>query len=95
MKPYVLSLAAGLLVGVIYGLINVRSPAPPVIALVGLFGILLGEQVVPLAKRLIAQQSVSVSAIQEDCGAHVFGRLPGRCRGSAADLTKAASTHES
>lgn len=95
MKPYVLSLAAGLLVGVIYGLINVRSPAPPVIALVGLFGILLGEQVVPLAKRLIAQQSVSVSAIQEDCGAHVFGRLPGRCGGSAADLAKVPSAHDS
>lgn len=56
MKPYILSLAAGLLVGFVYGLINVRSPAPPVIALVGLFGILLGEQVVPLAKRLIESQ---------------------------------------
>ena len=95
MKPYVLSLAAGLLVGVVYGLINVRSPAPPVIALVGLLGILLGEQVVPLAKRLIAQQTVSVSTIQEDCGAHVFGRLPGRCGGSAADLTKAPAARDS
>jgi XapX domain-containing protein len=95
MKPYVLSLAAGLLVGVIYGLINVRSPAPPVIALVGLFGILLGEQVVPLAKRLIAQESVSVSTIQEDCGAHMFGRLPGRCGGSAADLSNVPSAHDS
>ena len=36
MKPYVLSLALGLLVGVIYALFQVRSPAPPVIALVGL-----------------------------------------------------------
>lgn len=50
MKAYVLSLAAGLLVGVIYGLLNVRSPAPPVIALVGLFGILLGERGVALVK---------------------------------------------
>lgn len=89
MKPYILSLAAGLLVGIVYGLINVRSPAPPVIALVGLFGILLGEQVVPFAKRLIDRQPVSASVIQEDCGAHVFGRLPGRCGGSAADLTRA------
>jgi len=36
MKIYVLSLSVGLLVGVIYGVLNVRSPAPPVIALVGL-----------------------------------------------------------
>ena len=54
MKIYVLSLAVGLLVGVIYGVLNVRSPAPPVIALVGLLGILLGEQLVPLAKRLVS-----------------------------------------
>ncbi|TXD71656.1 DUF1427 family protein, partial [Mitsuaria sp. TWR114] len=38
MNAYVLSAAVGLLVGVIYGLLNVRSPAPPVIALVGLLG---------------------------------------------------------
>mgnify|MGYP000632601126 CR=1 FL=1 len=44
MKLYLISLAVGLLVGVIYGVLNVRSPAPPVIALVGLLGILIGEQ---------------------------------------------------
>ena len=42
-QPYAISLAVGLLVGVIYGLLNVRSPAPPIIALLGLLGILLGE----------------------------------------------------
>ena len=31
MKVYLLSLGAGLLVGVIYSLLNVRSPAPPVV----------------------------------------------------------------
>ena len=49
MKVYVLSLGAGLLVGVIYSLLNVRSPAPPLVALVGLLGILAGEQIVPVA----------------------------------------------
>jgi XapX domain-containing protein len=43
MKPYLISLGAGVLVGVIYALLGVRSPAPPVIALVGLGGILIGE----------------------------------------------------
>jgi len=44
MKIYLMSLGAGVLVGVVYSLVNVRSPAPPVVALVGLLGILLGEQ---------------------------------------------------
>lgn len=50
MMTYLLSLGAGLLVGVIYSFIGVRSPAPPYIALVGLLGILIGEQVFPLVK---------------------------------------------
>ena len=40
MKIYLLSLGAGLLVGVIYSLLNVRSPAPPLVALVGCSGFL-------------------------------------------------------
>ncbi|KZY34116.1 hypothetical protein A3731_06405 [Roseovarius sp. HI0049] len=43
LHPYILSLAAGLAIGVIYGLISVRSPAPPIIALLGLLGMLAGE----------------------------------------------------
>lgn len=50
---YLVSLGAGLLAGVLYGLIGVRSPAPPAIALIGLLGMLLGEQAVPLVKHLI------------------------------------------
>lgn len=49
MKPYLVSLAVGVLVGAIYALLRVRSPAPPVIALVGLLGMLIGEQGVGLA----------------------------------------------
>ncbi|MCR0982355.1 XapX domain-containing protein [Roseomonas populi] len=77
MKPYLLSLCAGLLVGVVYGLIGVRSPAPPVIALMGLLGILLGEQVVPVIKRMLDGHS-PISAIWHPGSAqHLFGRLPG------------------
>lgn len=46
MLPYLLSLGAGLAVGVAYGLVGVKSPAPPVIALVGLLGMLMGEMAV-------------------------------------------------
>jgi XapX domain-containing protein len=44
--PYAISLAVGLGIGVIYGVLNVRSPAPPIIALIGLLGILAGETAV-------------------------------------------------
>jgi XapX domain-containing protein len=76
MRMYAVALAAGVLVGVFYGCIGVRSPAPPVVALVGLFGILLGEQVVPLTKRLLAGHRVDVSWVRSDCAPHVFGELP-------------------
>lgn len=76
MKPYVLSLALGLLVGVIYALFQVRSPAPPVIALVGLLGILLGEQIPPLIKSWIKPDAVAVSWLQHQVKPHVFGELP-------------------
>ena len=51
MAGYLISLAMGLAVGVAYGLLHVRSPAPPLIALVGLLGMVLGEQAVDMAKR--------------------------------------------
>lgn len=76
MKFYLISLAVGILVGVIYGLLNVRSPAPPVVALVGLLGILLGEQAVPLAKRLMDGTPVNISWFHSQCMPHVFGELP-------------------
>ncbi len=73
MKPYVLSLGAGLLVGVVYALIGVRSPAPPVIALVGLLGILLGEQIIPVAKRLLNRSPVRDYLKTADCAGQVLG----------------------
>jgi XapX domain-containing protein len=56
MKLYLLSLGAGLLVGVVYSLLSIRSPAPPLVALVGLLGILIGEQIRPVASQLWAGQ---------------------------------------
>ena len=76
LKFYVVSLGAGLLVGAIYGLLNVRSPAPPVIALVGLLGILIGEQAVPLVKRIAAREPVSIGWLTSRCGPALFGERP-------------------
>jgi XapX domain-containing protein len=44
MKVTLISFAVGLGVGVLYGLIRVKSPAPPIVALVGLLGMVIGEQ---------------------------------------------------
>jgi XapX domain-containing protein len=61
MKSYLVSFAAGLLVGCIYSLIRVRSPAPPLIALIGLLGIVLGEQGPPLVKQLFSKESTKTT----------------------------------
>lgn len=78
MKPYLLSAAVGLLVGIIYALFNVRSPAPPVIALVGLLGILAGEQIPPLVKRWFTPSAAETSWLHHQVKPHMFGELP-RC----------------
>ena len=44
MKGLFVSFVVGLGVGVAYGLLRVKSPAPPIIALLGLLGMVLGEQ---------------------------------------------------
>lgn len=73
MKLYIVSLAAGLLVGVIYALLQVRSPAPPAIALIGLLGILVGEQIVPIAKRMITGEPITTAWLRHDCVAKITG----------------------
>ncbi len=55
MTGCVVSLLMGLVVGAAYGLVQVRSPAPPLIALVGLLGMVLGEQAIDRVRRHLAQ----------------------------------------
>jgi XapX domain-containing protein len=78
MKPYLLALAAGLLVGLIYSVLNIRSPAPPLVALVGLLGILVGEQLLPVGRHLVAGTSLTGAWGQARAHYHIFGPLPGR-----------------
>ena len=84
MKIYLLSLGAGVLVGVIYSLLNVRSPAPPLVALVGLLGILVGEQIIPVSKQMLSGSSFLGACHDAKCVAHLFGMLPGRHQDAAA-----------
>ena len=81
MMPYLISLGAGLLAGVLYSLLGVRSPAPPTIALIGLLGMLLGEQVIPIAKRLFAGEPV-MAYVSGECA--VLGPQAGK-EGCAED----------
>jgi len=43
LQPYILSLVVGFGVGAIYAGLAVKSPAPPIIALLGLLGMVAGE----------------------------------------------------
>jgi XapX domain-containing protein len=72
-KPYLVSLAVGILVGGIYALLRVRSPAPPVIALAGLLGILIGEQGVGMARGLLAPPTAATTA-SVDTSSHPTGK---------------------
>ena len=77
MKPYVFSLLAGILAGVIYGAIGVNSPAPPIIALTGLLGMLAGEQILPVARRMLSGHRLNTAWRDAQCSQHMFGALPG------------------
>jgi XapX domain-containing protein len=76
MKVYIVSLAAGVLVGIIYALLQVRSPAPPAIALIGLLGMLIGEQVVPTVKRVVAGEPVTAAWFRSECVPKITGAPP-------------------
>ena len=54
MKAYLVSLAVGMAVGLLYHLVNVKSPAPPTVALVGLLGMLAGEHAIPFVRHWLA-----------------------------------------
>jgi XapX domain-containing protein len=84
MRPYLESVALGLGVGIIYGFVKVRSPAPPVIALLGLLGMLAGEQVVSLARSHLFKRSFQLSSALRDRGE---AAIAGDVRGSEGERT--------
>src|SRR6266702_1931138 len=67
MKVLFLSFIVGLGVGVLYGLIRVKSPAPPIVALLGLLGMVLGEQlgIWMQTKKLDVSRAAAVCLIGE------------------------------
>lgn len=89
MKPYLISIGVGMLVGIIYALLHVRSPAPPAIALVGLLGMLIGEQIVPTAQRLLAGEPITMAWFSRECVPKITGAPP---KAPPADLAAADRT---
>ena len=81
MKVLFLSFAVGLGVGALYGLIQVKSPAPPIVALLGLLGMVLGEQlgIWMQAKKLDVPRAAAVCLVGEryDSAASVENALAG------------------
>jgi len=92
MKMYLMSLGAGILVGIVYSLLNVRSPAPPIVALLGLLGMLIGEQAIPVCKHLISGTAFSTACEKAHTVAHLFGALPGRPLSASAPKSEEIST---
>lgn len=90
MKLYLVSLGVGVLVGIIYGGLGVRSPAPPAVALIGLLGMLIGEQVVPPVKRLLAGEPVNLVWFHRECIPKITG-LPGPAAHAAKDSAETDS----
>ncbi|ANG93830.1 XapX domain-containing protein [Enterobacteriaceae bacterium 155047] len=60
LKTYSVSLFVGILAGLIYALLDVNSPAPPIVALVGLAGMQMGEHAIPLIKKIIKREPVNL-----------------------------------
>jgi XapX domain-containing protein len=70
MKVLFVSFAVGLFVGILYGVIRVKSPAPPIVALLGLLGMVLGEQLGGwiLARQISLTHAASVCLVAKHWG---------------------------
>ncbi len=71
---YPVSLLMGLLVGCLYGATKVQSPAPPIIALIGLFGIILGESGISYLRQALSGGSKCTAEYQRQ-EPELFGHL--------------------
>lgn len=68
---YIISLGVGFGVGLLYWLLKVQSPAPPLIALAGLLGMVLGEHAIPVVKAQFFAQAAEVQVAGEATSATV------------------------
>jgi XapX domain-containing protein len=66
-RVLLISFVVGLGVWILYGLIRVKSPAPPIVALLGLLGMVIGEQfdILVQLKKLDVSHATSVCLVGE------------------------------
>jgi XapX domain-containing protein len=89
MRSYLASLILGVIVEVIYALVKVRSPAPPAIALLGLLGMLAGEQAIPLVRSHVFKSDVQISASSDPAEAAMADDVRGTVQnGGASDVAE-------
>src|ERR1700688_2744949 len=88
MKVLFLSFVVGLGVGVLYGLIRVKSPAPPIVALLGLLGMVLGEQFGTWiqTKKLDVSHAASVCLVGERYDRQLYNPLSRKTRYSVNSI---------
>jgi XapX domain-containing protein len=98
MKVLFLSFVVGLGVGVLYGLIRVKSPAPPIVALLGLLGMVLGEQfgIWVQTKKLDVSHAASVCLVGERYDRQLYNPPSGNTRYESSSIfaEHIAMTHE-
>jgi XapX domain-containing protein len=93
---YVISLAVGFGVGLLYFMLRVNSPAPPLIALCGLLGMVAGEHAIPMVKSYLSPAASQGSNVSSS---HVPGWVPAKAlhesrESLAAVQSQRTSTHE-
>jgi XapX domain-containing protein len=87
-KVLFLSFIVGLGVGALYGLIRVKSPAPPIVALLGLLGMVLGEQFGTWiqTKKLDVSRAASVCLVGERYDRQLYNPPSRRARYESSSI---------
>ena len=88
MKVLFISFLVGLGVGILYGLIRVKSPAPPIVALLGLLGMVLGEQFGTWVrtKKLDVSRAASVCLVGERYDRQPYNPLSRKTRYQSSSI---------
>ena len=88
MRVLLISFVVGLGVGILYGLIRVKSPAPPIVALLGLLGMVLGEQfgIWVQTKKLDVSRAASVCLVGERYDRQLYNPPSSKTRYAASSV---------
>jgi len=88
MRVLLISFVVGLGVGILYGLIRVKSPAPPIVALLGLLGMVIGEQfgVWIQTKKLDVSRAASVCLVGERYDRQLYNSAARKTRNDSSSM---------